>query len=53
MKSISRKDYLDTDPYRDKQKETEDRIAERDFRDDMEIEDRWVYGDERACGCDS
>jgi len=40
--SISREDYIDTDPYRDRKKEIEDRIAEQEFRDDARHEDELI-----------
>ena len=44
MKSISREDFLDLDPYEDKQKEIEDRAAKQEFHDDMKSEDEMIYG---------
>ena len=39
MKSPSREDFLDTDPYGDKETEREEERDKRDFRDDNEYID--------------
>ena len=44
QRSISREDFLDLDPYEDKQKEIEDRAAKQEFHDDMKSEDEMIYG---------
>ena len=42
MKSLSREDFLDRDPYGEDERERE--RAERDFRDDQRREDEMIYG---------
>jgi len=44
QRSISREDYLDTDPYGDKEAERQERRDELEYRDDLALEDEKIYG---------